>query len=139
MTQNKTEMPMEIWVVKNTDDNIQCDFVADVDRFIFTDHDKAIKYTRQDPYKQLASEMAECLSFYLLFERVDGENTIDNFERIAKEFHKQTGFLRPGKDCVIHSPETRRMEWDAWFAGKADKTRETLKKYKAVLDERGER
>lgn len=48
------------------------------------------------------------------------EDTLEQFERIAKWFHKETGYLRPGKDSRLHSREERAKAWDTWIQAKSD-------------------
>lgn len=38
----------------------------------------------------------------------------EDFEVIGEWFQKETGFLRPGKDCRIHSYEKRTEMWKEW-------------------------
>lgn len=53
----------------------------------------------------------------MFFER-PGEDSMERFERIASAFRKETGFLRPGKDCITHEPEVRQAAYDAWVQRK---------------------
>lgn len=41
-------------------------------------------------------------------------NDMETFERIAEQFHRETGYLRPGKDSVLHSREEREPVWSTW-------------------------
>ena len=61
----------------------------------------------------------------MFFER-PGEDSMDRFERIAAVFRKETGFLRPGKDCRIHEPEVREAAYEAWFQRKLADARRFL-------------
>lgn len=50
---------------------------------------------------------------------------LETFERISEMFHRETGFLRPGKDQAAAmggypTDEERRAEWDAWCHRKND-------------------
>lgn len=47
-----------------------------------------------------------------------GEDSNQIFERIAEDFLKDTGFLRPGKDCQRHSREERNEVWEKWITEK---------------------
>lgn len=53
----------------------------------------------------------------LCFDR-PGENAIDRFERVAEEFRRDTGFLRPGKSVPLamggSNEEERDAAWRAW-------------------------
>lgn len=60
------------------------------------------------------------------FER-EGEDSLERFERIADEFRRDTGFLRPGKDCVRHDPEVRQAAYDKWVAGRLAAAREAIR------------
>lgn len=84
----------------------------------------------RDKTREAAENMAKALEHYMMFENIDGENSNEKFDRIASVFKKQTGFLRPGKDCVIHSPESRQMEWDAWMNEKTERAKQALAKFK---------
>ena len=46
----------------------------------------------------------------------DGEDAFEYFERVAALFQRDTGYLRPGKDCVINSPEVRMAAWKKWIS-----------------------
>ena len=61
----------------------------------------------------------------MLFPR-EGENSLETFERIADAFRRETGYLRPGKDCMIHDPEVRRARYDKWIADKLAAARAAL-------------
>ena len=61
----------------------------------------------------------------MFFER-SGEDSMDRFERIAAVFRKETGFLRPGKDCVMHEPEVRQAAYDAWVQRKLEDARRVV-------------
>lgn len=41
-------------------------------------------------------------------------NANDEFERIAAEFRRDTGMLRPGKDDPVHSDEERAARFEEW-------------------------
>lgn len=58
----------------------------------------------------------------LLFKR-EGEDASDAFERVAEVFRRETGYLRPGKDCRLHDIDVRRAAWDAWYASKLSDTK----------------
>ena len=49
-----------------------------------------------------------------------GEDVVDLFERIAAQFRRDTGYLRPGKDCRLYSYEERSKVWDKWVTEKND-------------------
>lgn len=67
-----------------------------------------------------APELLEALVWREQFERRAGEDSNDLFERVAANFRRETGFLRPGKDCRVHSYEERQDAWEAWMeAGRA--------------------
>lgn len=53
-----------------------------------------------------------------LFFKRPGEDSMDRFERIAAVFRKETGVLRPGKDCRVHEPEVREAAYEAWVQRK---------------------
>lgn len=49
------------------------------------------------------------------FDPRDGESDHDRFERVAEAFHRATGYVRPGKDCRMYSPEERMAVWNEWI------------------------
>lgn len=62
---------------------------------------------------------------------LDGENSLDRFERLASMFHRDTGYIAPGKDqpaCgpVGAEPEELRAIYDAWYAAKVTRARAIL-------------
>lgn len=59
------------------------------------------------------------------FERPD-ENGLERFERVADEFRRDTGYLCPGKDCVLHNPEVRQAAYDKWVAARLDAARAVI-------------
>lgn len=49
-------------------------------------------------------------------------NELDEFEKIAEIFYKETGFTRSGKDVSPHATENseaRELAWKAWRKGMA--------------------
>lgn len=66
--------------------------------------------------ESLVIELAEALAWSVQFDRKEGEDSNEQFERIAEIFRKETGYLRPGKDCMMYSYETRIAAWDGWIA-----------------------
>lgn len=61
----------------------------------------------------------------MLFHRTD-EDTIEHFERVADAFYRETGYLRPGKDCRLHDPDVRREVYDKWISDKLARARAVL-------------
>lgn len=61
----------------------------------------------------------------LFFQRPD-EGATEYFDRVADVFHRETGYLRPGKDCRLHDFDTRKAEWDKWVARKLAAARALL-------------
>jgi hypothetical protein len=48
------------------------------------------------------------------------ESPLDRFERLAAQFHRETGMMAPGKDVAAmagdsHSFSERWEAWDAWL------------------------
>lgn len=67
-----------------------------------------------------APELLEALIWREQFERRPGEDSNETLERIAEVFLRETGYLRPGKDCCFNPPEIRQQAWDEWMnAGRA--------------------
>ena len=48
--------------------------------------------------------------------------------RIAALFYRETGYLRPGKDCRQHSHEERMRVWDEWLAAGRARVRTAIAK-----------
>jgi hypothetical protein len=66
------------------------------------------------------------LSDLLQFWERPGENSIETFERVAEWFYRETGYLRPGKDCVLHDSEFREQVWKKWRAEKLSAARAAI-------------
>lgn len=79
-----------------------------------------------------AERLAEALEWREQFEPRDGEDSNERFERIAEVFRKETGYLRPGKDCRLHSLEERQAAWDAWMAAGRELCRLALAAYRST-------
>lgn len=62
------------------------------------------------------ARVAKSLEWFVMFHRKDGEDHNECFERVAEVFYKDTGYLRPGKDCRCNSEEERGEAWDEWVA-----------------------
>ena len=60
------------------------------------------------------------------FEPRNGEDANERFERIAETFRLSTGYLRPGKDCRMYSPEERQAVWDEWMEEGRTKARAAI-------------
>ncbi len=78
-------------------------------------------------------ELIAALEYYTMYEDMEGEDSIEKFERIGEVFRKETGYLRPGKDCRIDDPETRRIAWEKWQDMHADKAKQALAKAKGAI------
>lgn len=64
---------------------------------------------------ELETQALEALKRNMMFQLREGEDYNDAFERVADTFYQETGYLRPGKDCCLHSPEVREAVWDEWL------------------------
>lgn len=64
----------------------------------------------------MTDKTRKALGWFEMFYRRDGEDSNDCFERVAAVFHRDTGYLRPGKDCRMHSCEERAEAWNQWVA-----------------------
>lgn len=62
-----------------------------------------------------APALLEALVWREQFEPREGEGANERFERIAEAFHRETGHLRPGKDCRVEPIEVRQQAWDDWM------------------------
>ena len=64
------------------------------------------------------NKLAGALVGLLPIFRSPGMDELEHFEMLAAIFHNETGYLRPGKDCVVHDPETRCKVWNEWVEAK---------------------
>ena len=68
------------------------------------------------------AELAKALEDLVAIETMPGESANDRFERVAELFHRDTGYLAPGKSCAGGVPyEDRVTEWEAWHHERRDK------------------
>ena len=74
------------------------------------------------------AELLGALRTLLLFFQFEDEDALEHFEILATFFQDETGYLRPGKDCAVHSPEKRREVWDKWVTAKTIEARAVLAK-----------
>lgn len=88
----------------------------------------------RDALKAQRDELLAALKWQHQFYLQDGEGPVDKFERIGETFHSETGYLRPGKDCVIHSMEDRQAAWDEWVASGIKRTHEAITKAEQSFD-----
>jgi hypothetical protein len=79
-----------------------------------------------------ATDLLEALQWREQFEPREGEDSNERFERIAAVFYRETGFLRPGKDCRVNSHEERQEAWDAWMQRGRDACRVAIAKAKGA-------
>lgn len=83
--------------------------------------DARLAASAPDMHRHLA-EMREALQAVHDWRGLCDYNLVETFERIAQDFHRETGFLRPGKDDAMNHPEgwegKRREAWAAWTAMK---------------------
>lgn len=77
--------------------------------------DEAYVCGRKRGVLECNAELLEVLIWREQFEPREGEGSNERFERIAETFHRETGFLRPGKDCRLHPTEVRKFAWDEWM------------------------
>lgn len=49
------------------------------------------------------------------------ESDLEFYERVAEEFYRATGYMRPGKDdrSNSHTPEERQKRWGEWIRERA--------------------
>ena len=80
------------------------------------------------------AELLAALKGLLQFGDMPGENAIERSERVAEQFHKETGFLAPGKDQGLQTHPTREERgaaWDSWVEGLYDAARAAIAKAEA--------
>jgi hypothetical protein len=75
-----------------------------------------------------APELLEALVWREQFEAREGETSNDRFERVAEIFRRDTGYLRPGKDCRIESMEVRQQAWEEWLRAGNERARAAILK-----------
>lgn len=56
------------------------------------------------------------------------------FDRIADEFFRETGFMRPGKDVAAAMIQDREEAWAAWETWRTNRARLLLANARAVLE-----
>lgn len=69
----------------------------------------------------------------------DPTDPIGHFERLAEEFHRETGFLRPGKDSAAaahQDPTACDIAWNEWRVARGKKVSADLRA--AIKKARGE-
>lgn len=76
---------------------------------------KALRVDAERYRFSVVPELLEALVWREQFEPRDGEDSTARFDRIADVFYRETGHLRPGKDCRLESPEVRQAAWDEWM------------------------
>lgn len=79
-----------------------------------------------------APELLEALQWREQFEVRQGEDANDRFERIGSVFRRETGYLRPGADCVLEPYEIRQAAWDEWMAAGIARSRAAIAKATAT-------
>jgi len=79
----------------------------------------------------LIEELRKALKNLSVFFDTAEEAPTSRFERIAEEFHKATGFVAPGKDCRLYSPECRQAAYVEWLDSMAKQARAALAKAEA--------
>ncbi len=90
--------------------------------------DKVDELTRkgEDLCNQNGGLLIERYDLMKLFQKIQlwyglpGEGANEIFERIAADFKRETGYLRPGKDCRMYSREERGKVWEEWTEKKND-------------------
>ncbi len=73
-----------------------------------------------------APELLEALIWREQFEAREGEGSNDRFERVAEIFYRETGYLRPGKDCRVEPMEVRQQAWEEWLRAGNERARAAI-------------
>jgi len=78
-----------------------------------------------------APELLEALKDLLLIFRTPGESYIEQSERIADLFFKETGYLAPGKSepsgMWSEERDAQRLKaWEQWVAARTDRARQAI-------------
>ena len=81
-----------------------------------------------------APELLEALVWREQFEALEGEGSNERFERIADVFRRETGYLRPGKDCRIEPMEVRQQAWEEWLRAGNERARAAIAKATGSAD-----
>jgi len=66
-----------------------------------------------------------------------GDNVLENWETVAEEFRRDTGFLRPGKSYPLEcqpDPEEQRSAWNTWLKARNVKIAAALRALIAEKD-----
>ncbi len=80
------------------------------------------------------AELVEALKTVTNLFALPGENSVERFDRLARWFYRDTGYMAPGKDQprsgVVASADRDDLNriYDEWFAGKVANARATLAK-----------
>lgn len=90
--------------------------------------DEAYECGRRRGTTECNAEILAALRWREQFEARDGEGSNDRFERVAEIFHRDTGYLRPGKDCRVNSMEERQQAWEEWLRAGSERARAAIAK-----------
>ena len=90
--------------------------------------DEAYECGRRRGTTECNAEILAALRWREQFEARDGEGSNDRFERVAEIFHRDTGYLMPGKDCRVNSMEERQQAWEEWLRAGSERARAAIAK-----------
>lgn len=90
--------------------------------------DEAYQCGRKRGALECNAELLAALVWREQFEAREGEGSNDRFERIAEIFLRETGYLRPGKDCRVESMEVRQQAWEEWLRAGTERARAAIAK-----------
>lgn len=79
-----------------------------------------------------APELLDALRWFEQFQNRHDENSHACFERVAETFHRETGYLSPGKAVNPHYGATQHQErsdaWNAWYSAGVERARAAIVK-----------
>ena len=85
--------------------------------------------------RELRAKLEECRASLGLLElhwKRDGEDSSESYDRVASLFHKETGYMAPGKDVAAamnpskEDMDERQPAWDKWCASHIAQARRIL-------------
>lgn len=86
-------------------------------------------------YRAHAERLAEKAGAVAQLAEGPDESTNDAFERLAALFQRETGYVSPGKDCLINDYGLRASVWAEWYQAKWQDLHAALSAYNQAKGE----